>query len=89
MKPKTLAELFPYSRPDPVNGWTETELVACRKGDPAKLAIAARLRKETTLSIKAIASLVHLGASKGANTNLPKWMRARANENSEGGAPGI
>jgi len=39
------------------------------------LAMAARLRKETTLSIKAIA-----GKSKGANTNLHKWMRVRAAE---------
>ena len=62
-------------------GWTEAELEARRKGDPAKLAIAARLRKETTLSLKAIASLVHLGASKEAKSNLHKWMRARAPEN--------
>ena|SRR5947209_4658784 len=30
------------------------------------------------------ASLAHLGASTRANTNLYKWMRARANENSAG-----
>ena len=34
------------------------------------------------------ASLVHLGAFKGANTNLHKWMRVRANENSADGATG-
>ena len=45
-------------------GWTEQELEARPKSDPAKLCIAARLRKETTLSIKAIAGLVHLGTSK-------------------------
>ena len=42
--------------------WTESDVAARRKSDPAKLAIAARLRKETTLSIKAIASRVGLGA---------------------------
>jgi len=61
-------------------GWTETALAARPKRDPLKLSIAARLRKETTLSLKAIASRVHLGATKGANTNLHKWMRAQANE---------
>ncbi len=49
-------------------GWTEGELAARRKSDPLKLALAARLRKETTLSLKAIAGRVHFGAAKGANT---------------------
>jgi len=53
-------------------GWTEADLVARRKSDPLKLAIAARLRNETTHSLKAIAARVHLGTSKGANTNLHK-----------------
>jgi REP element-mobilizing transposase RayT len=55
-------------------GWKETELASRRKSDPAKLAIAARLRKETTLSIKSIAALVHLGTSKSANARLRNWM---------------
>ena len=38
-------------------GWTREELETRRKSDPAKL----RLRKETTLSIKAIAGLVIWG----------------------------
>jgi len=63
-------------------GWTEGELAARRKSDPLKLALAARLRKETTLSLKAIAGRVHLGAAKGANTNLHRWMRAKAPESS-------
>jgi hypothetical protein len=48
------------------------------KGDPAKLAIAERLRKETTLSIKDIAARVQLGSSKSANARLPRWLRDRA-----------
>ena len=58
-------------------GWTEADLAVRRKSDPLKLAIAARLRRETTLTLKAIAARVQLGTSKGANTNLHKWMRAR------------
>ena len=61
-------------------GWSETELATRRKSDPAKLAIGARIRRETTLSIKAIASRVRLGASKGAHTNLHKWMRDKENK---------
>jgi hypothetical protein len=38
--------------------------------DPAKLAIAGRLRQETTLTIKRMAARVHLGSSKSANTRL-------------------
>ena len=45
-------------------GWSESQLKSRRKSDGAKLAIAARLRKETTLSIKEIAQRVHLGTSK-------------------------
>ncbi len=60
-----------------------------RKSDPTKLAMAARLRKETTLSIKAIAGRVHLGTSKGANSNLHRWMRAGSRQNSGRRGPGI
>src|SRR6266436_765422 len=56
-------------------GWAESDLLLRPKSDPAKLAIAARLRRETTLSIKAIAHRVHLGSSKSANARLHQWMR--------------
>jgi hypothetical protein len=45
-------------------GWREGDLLARRKKDPVKLAIAARPRRETTLSLKAIAT-------------RPKFMFAR------------
>jgi hypothetical protein len=51
-------------------GWTETDLAARRKSDPNKLAIAARLRRETTLTLRAITARVHLGTSKSANARL-------------------
>ena len=59
-------------------GWTEGDLATRRKSDPLKLALATRLRKETTLSLKAIAKRVQLGTAKGANTNLHQWMRSQA-----------
>ena len=48
-------------------GWSERDLTARRKKDPAKLDIAARLRRETTLPLKAIAARLWLGTSKSAN----------------------
>jgi hypothetical protein len=59
-------------------GWQETDLKARRKSDPAKLALAARLRRETTLTLRAIAARVHLGTSKSANARLHEWMRMPA-----------
>jgi hypothetical protein len=40
--------------------------------------MAARLRLETALSLKAIASRVHLGTSKSANIRLHTAMRLTA-----------
>jgi hypothetical protein len=34
------------------------------------------LRRETTLSLKAIAALAELGTSKSANARLHEWMRS-------------
>jgi hypothetical protein len=55
-------------------GWSRAELAARRKSDLGKLALAARLRQETTLSIKGIAARVHLGTSKSANARLHQFM---------------
>ena len=56
-------------------GWDEEQLKRQRKNAPEKLALAARLRKETILPIKSIAARVGLGTSKGANRNLHVWMQ--------------
>jgi len=56
-------------------GWQESELVERRKTDPGKLALAARLRRETTLPLKWIAARVRLGTSQSANANLHQWMQ--------------
>jgi len=55
--------------------WQEADLLSRRKNDAVKLEIAARLRRETTLSTKAIAARVRLGSSKAANRNLHAYMR--------------
>ena len=57
-------------------GWTEQDLIRRRKSDPEKLRMAARLRRETILSLKGIATRVGLGSSKSANAKLSMWMKA-------------
>jgi hypothetical protein len=54
--------------------WTRDDLATRQKSHHAKLALAARLRRETTLSMKQIAELVHLGKPKGARTHMHKFM---------------
>jgi hypothetical protein len=56
-------------------GWSGYELSTRRKNDPGKMAIAVRLRRETTLSIKDIANRVHLGTSNTANARLHKAIK--------------
>ena len=56
-------------------GWQEAELEQRRKGDPGKLAIAARVRRETTLPVRWIAARLRMGTRESANTLLIKWMR--------------
>ena len=46
-----------------------------RRRAEATLELPARLRRETTLSVKDIAVRVGLGTSKGANANLRHYMR--------------
>ena len=57
-------------------GWKEDELSRRAKSDPGKLALAARLRKETTLTLKWIAARLQLGTSKSANATLHRWMHS-------------
>ena len=57
-------------------GWKEADLKQRNKSDPEKLAVAARLRRETTLTIKAIAGRLHLGSWKSATTRLHNHKQA-------------
>ena len=54
--------------------WAKHDLATHRKNNPVKLAMAARLREETTFTLKEIAALTHLGTSKSANARLHEWM---------------
>ena len=63
--------------------WTGADLAAQRKNHPSKLAIAARLRRETTLSVRRIAERLHLGKPEGARANLHKWLKQPANGNGQ------
>ena len=58
-------------------GWTESKLLSKRKNASEKLAIAARVRKETTLTIKQISSRLAMGTSKGANMNLHRFLQSK------------
>jgi hypothetical protein len=80
---KTLAEQLQRQ------GWQEADLLARRKSDAVKLEIAARLRRETTLSTKAIAARVHLGSSKAANRSLHRYMHGGAAARAGQGQLGI
>jgi putative transposase len=57
-------------------GCSHTDLIHRRKNDPAKLAIAARLRKETTLTLKDIAQRLNLGTRKSANANIHRYLKS-------------
>jgi hypothetical protein len=55
--------------------WTQSDLAAHQKSHPTKQALAARLRREKTLTVKQISRRLHLGSPKGAGTNLHKFMK--------------
>ena len=58
-------------------GWKESDLAGRLKSELGKLAIAARLRRETTLPIKWIAARVKIGTSKGARSVLNRWVHVQ------------
>ncbi len=61
--------------------WHEEDLATRRKGDPAKLALAQRLRSETTVSLQWIADHLCMGA-KTYLAHLLYWQKR--NRNSSG-----
>ena len=64
-------------------GWQESDLAARHRSDPGKLAIAARLRKETTLPIRWIAARVKIGTPKGAKAVLHRLAHGRTARRNE------
>lgn len=53
-------------------GWEEKELEERRKGDPAKVRVAARLRRETTMTLAWIAERLRMG-TPGHLAHLLYW----------------
>ncbi len=62
-------------------GWTEAEMISPLKNDSGKLAMAARVRKETTLPIKWIAPRLQMDTSKSLKLMLFHWRHAHKNAN--------
>jgi hypothetical protein len=58
-------------------GWTEEDLAKRHKGDPGKLALAARLRRETTLPMKWISTRLPMGTWRSASTRLQTWKKTQ------------
>ena len=50
--------------------WTESDLKMRAKSDPAKLALAARVRRETTQTLGWIVHRVHMGTRKSFSAKL-------------------
>jgi REP element-mobilizing transposase RayT len=55
-------------------GWSEAQLRQRRKSEPVKLALAARLRRETILTVGWIARRLDLGTRKSAASILHHWV---------------
>ena len=58
-------------------GWTESDLATRRRSDPGKEASAVRLRNETTLPVKWIATRVQLDTAKGAKSVLHRLAQSQ------------
>ena len=56
-------------------GWTRADLEQRNRSAPEKLELAARLRRETTLTIREIAQRLHLGSWKSATARLQNLKR--------------
>ena len=57
--------------------WTESDFKMPAKSDPAKLALAAWGRQETTLTLGWIAHRVHMGTRKSLSAKLHRWRKVR------------
>jgi hypothetical protein len=57
--------------------WTEPDLKIQRENASGEWDLAARLRRETTMTVKWMVARVSLGMSKSANGKLHEWMKQR------------
>ena len=55
--------------------WQEAGLMKRAKGDPGKVQIAARLRAETTVTVKWIAARLAMGTASYVNNRLYRWRK--------------
>ena len=55
--------------------WGQNDLSQRPKSDPDKPSIAARLRRETTLTLPRIAARLEMGSWKSLNTKLHRWRK--------------
>jgi REP element-mobilizing transposase RayT len=60
--------------------WAESDLAGQAKSDGRKLALAERVRRETTLTIRQIARRLHMGSWKSLNNKLYLRKKAAAKE---------
>ncbi len=63
-------------------GWKESHLQKLAKTHPAKLAMAARLRQETTVTMQWITTRLHMGARSTLNAALYQWRKEHEQANS-------
>ena len=59
-------------------GWTQRELQERPQSDPAKLALAARVRRKTILPLGGLANRLHLGSSKSFAAKFHRWKSTHA-----------
>ena len=55
-------------------GWTKGDVSRRLKDDPGKLALAARVKQETTLPIRWIAARLQMGSPKSLRPTLHDWI---------------
>ena len=61
-------------------GWEEEELGTRPKGDPGKLALAGRLRRETVLPMKWIANRLRMGTWKSARVQIYRQNQSQTTQ---------
>ena len=56
-------------------GWKESDLSQQPEGDGAEVALAARPRAETTLTVEAIAERLRMGSRSNLSNKLYEWRK--------------
>jgi hypothetical protein len=58
-------------------GWSEADVVVCRKGEPRRVDLAWELGSKTTLPLRWIAERLHIGARGHLAWLLPRRGKSR------------